>query len=83
MEMGMLIITQAKAFSYTRESSAVMRVEFISDRMLHITLRDGRCDIILNVHSPTEDKSDDTKDNLYEEIEHVFDQFPKYHIHFF
>jgi len=27
--------------------------------MLHITLRDGRCDIILNVHSPTEDKSDD------------------------
>jgi hypothetical protein len=33
------------------------KVEFISDRMLYITLRDCYCGIfILNVHAPTEDK---------------------------
>jgi hypothetical protein len=31
------------------------------------------------VHAPTEDKSDDTKYSFYEELEHVSDQFPKYH----
>jgi hypothetical protein len=29
---------------------------------------------------PTEDKSDDTRDSFYEELEHVFNQFPKYHM---
>jgi hypothetical protein len=38
------------------------------------------CDIIvLNVHAPTEDKPDDMKDRFYEELEHVFNKFPKYH----
>ncbi|PNF26439.1 hypothetical protein B7P43_G16450 [Cryptotermes secundus] len=32
----------------------------------------------MNVHAPTEDKIDDIKDRLYEELEHVFDKFPKY-----
>jgi hypothetical protein len=32
------------------------------------------------VHAPTEDKCDDTKDSFYEELEGVFDQFPKYHM---
>jgi hypothetical protein len=32
------------------------------------------------VHAPSGDKSDDTKDSLYEELEHVFDQFLKYHV---
>jgi hypothetical protein len=32
------------------------------------------------VHFPTEDKSDDTKDNFYEEPERVLDQFLKYHM---
>jgi hypothetical protein len=41
--------------------SAVKRVQFFSDRMLYIILRDFCCDIIvLKVHSPTEDKIDDT-----------------------
>jgi hypothetical protein len=35
--------------------------------------------IVLNVHAPTEDKTDDMKDNFYEELERVFDKFPKYH----
>jgi hypothetical protein len=34
----------------------------------------------LNVHAPTEDKDDDIKDRFYEEIEQVFDQFPRYHM---
>jgi hypothetical protein len=36
--------------------------------------------IVLNVHAPTEDKCDYTKDSFYEEQEHVFNQFPKYHL---
>jgi hypothetical protein len=34
----------------------------------------------LNVHVPTEDKDDDIKDSFYEEVEQVFDQFPRYHM---
>jgi hypothetical protein len=33
---------------------------------------------VLNVYAANEDKSDDTKDNFYEELECVFNQFPKY-----
>jgi hypothetical protein len=41
-------------------------------------LRGRWCDIIvLNVYAPTEDKIDDMKDKLYEELEYVFDTFPK------
>jgi hypothetical protein len=43
----------------------------------------GGCDIIvLNMHTATEDKTDDT---FYEEIEHIliFKQFPKNHVIFF
>jgi hypothetical protein len=36
--------------------------------------------IVRNVHARTEDKSDDVKDSLYEELECVFDKFPKYHM---
>jgi hypothetical protein len=57
-----------------------MRVEFVSDRMSYIILRGRWCHIIvLNVHFPTEDKTDDVKDIFYEELECVFDKFPKYH----
>jgi hypothetical protein len=31
------------------------------------------------VHTPTEDKDDDTQDSFYEDPEQVFDQFPRYH----
>jgi hypothetical protein len=44
----------------------VKRAEFIKDKMLHVTRRGHWCDIV-NVHAPTE------------ELQHVFDQFPKYH----
>jgi hypothetical protein len=65
---------------HKRIISAVKRVEFVSDRMSYIILR-GRCDIIaLNVQAPTEDKCNDIKDCFYEELEGVFDEFPKYHM---
>jgi hypothetical protein len=66
---------------HKRIISAVQGVEFVSDRMSHIILRGRWCHIIvLNVHAPTEDKTDDVKDSFYEELERVFDKFPKYHI---
>jgi hypothetical protein len=49
--------------------------------MLYIILRGRWCHIIvLNVHAPTEDKTDDVKDSFNEELERLFDKFPKYHI---
>jgi hypothetical protein len=53
----------------------------ISDRMSYIILRGCWCHIIvLNVHAPTEDTTDDVKDSFYEELERVFDTFLKYHM---
>jgi exonuclease III len=64
---------------HKRIVSAVKRVEFVSDRISYIILKGRWCDIIvMNVHAPTEDKIDDLKDRFYEELEHVFDKFPKY-----
>jgi len=58
------------------EQSAVRRVEFVSDRLSYIVLRGRRCGIIvLNVHAPTEEKSDDSKDSFYQELEQVFLSF--------
>jgi hypothetical protein len=61
--------------------SAVKRFEFVSNVMSYIILR--RCwshIIVLNIHASTEDKTDDVKDSFYEEMEHVFDKFPKSHM---
>jgi len=35
--------------------------------------------IVVNVHTPSEEKSDKSKDSFYEELEQVFDHFPTYH----
>jgi exonuclease III len=60
--------------------SAVKKVEFVSNKIPYIILRGRWCDIILlNVHVPTKEKIDDMKDSFYEELERVFDKFPKYH----
>jgi hypothetical protein len=32
------------------------------------------------VHAPTEDKVGDMKDSFYQELEQVFDQFPRYYM---
>ena len=46
--------------------SAVKRVEFVSDRMSYIVLRGRWCKIIvLNMHPPSQEKSDDSKDSFF------------------
>jgi exonuclease III len=68
-------------FVHQRIASAVKRVEFVSDRVSYIVMRGRWCNIIVvNVHAPSEEKSDESKDSFYEELEQVFDHFPKYHI---
>jgi hypothetical protein len=58
--------------------SAVKRVQFVSDRMSYILQRDRSCHIIsLKVHAPKEDNIDYVKDSFYNELERVFDEFPK------
>jgi hypothetical protein len=61
-------------FVHKRIISAIKRVEFINDRLSYIVLR-GRWFhiIVLNVHAPTEDKTDNVKDSFYEELECIFD----------
>jgi hypothetical protein len=50
---------------HKRFISAVKRVESVSDRMSHIILRGCWCHVmLLNVHAPTEDKTDDVKEKL-------------------
>jgi hypothetical protein len=49
-----------------------MREEFVSDRKSYVVLRGCWCNIItLNVHAPFEEKSDDSKDNFYDELGRV------------
>jgi hypothetical protein len=48
-----------------------------------MVLRGRWCNIIvLNAPPSTEEKSDDSKDGLYEELEQVFHHFPKCHMKF-
>jgi hypothetical protein len=42
----------------------------------------GWCDIVLSVRATTGDKCDDAKGTFYEELECIFDHFPKYHMKF-
>jgi hypothetical protein len=47
--------------------------------MSYILLKGRWCNIIVvNVHAPCDDTSDDIKDSFYEDIGRVFDQFPRY-----
>jgi hypothetical protein len=68
-------------FIHHRVVSAAKGVEFVNDRVSYSVLR-GRWDnmIVLNVHTLSEEKSDDSRDSFYEELEQVFDNFPWYHM---
>ena len=48
------------------------RIEFVSDSLSYIVLR-GRWlhIIVVNVHAPSEEKSEELKDSFYEEVEEV------------
>jgi hypothetical protein len=52
-----------------------MRGGSACDRMSYIIQTQCQCNIVLNMHAQTEDKSGDAKNNFYEELVHVFDQF--------
>ena len=57
-------------FVHHRILSAVKGEEFVSDRVLYVVLRGRWCNIIiLNVHARSEEKSDDSKDSFYEELD--------------
>ena len=44
----------------------VQTVEFVGDRISYIVLRGRWCNIIvLNVHAPSEDKTNDSKDRVF------------------
>jgi len=76
----MKIINWERVFEHRRIESAVKRVEFVSDRLSYIVLRCCWLNIIaVKVYAPSEEKSGEEKDSFYEELEQVFDQFPKYH----
>jgi hypothetical protein len=60
---------------------AVKTIDVDCDMIQYIVLRGRWCNIIvLNTHAPSEDKSNDSKDRLNEEIEYVFDHFPEYYM---
>jgi len=47
-----------------RIASAVKKVEFVSDRVSYRVERGRWCDIVLNVHATSEEKSDDSRDSF-------------------
>jgi len=55
-------------YIHRRIVSAVKRLEFVSDRLSYIVLRGRwRNIIVVNVHAPSEEKSDESTDGFYEE----------------
>jgi hypothetical protein len=67
MEKEMKNIIGNRVLLHNRIVSAVNGVEFVSDRVSYsyIVLRVRWCNIIvLNVHAPSEDRSDDPKDSF-------------------
>jgi hypothetical protein len=77
----MKIIKWEQVFVQRRIVLAVKRVEFVNDRLSYMVLR-GRWHniIVVNVHAPSEEKSDESKGSFYEELEQLFHHFPKYHM---
>jgi hypothetical protein len=72
MGIGRRIMNWEQDFVDDRVMATVKRADFDSDRISFILLR---CRwfrvIVLNVHAPTEDKTDDVKDRLYDELQSV------------
>ena len=62
-------------FVYQRKASAVKRVEFVSDKASYIVMRGRWFNIIvLNLHAPSEEKIDESKEKLEQDFYHL----PKY-----
>jgi hypothetical protein len=59
------------------DSGTGLTLEFVSDRVSYSVLRGCGCNIIvLKMNVPSEEKSDDSKDNFCEELEQDFVHFP-------
>jgi len=43
----------------------------------YLVLRSRWCNIVVNVCAQSEEKSDDSKDSFYEELEQLFGHFPE------
>jgi len=79
MEKQTNIINCELNYLYSRIFSAVKSVEFVSERISYIALRVRWCNIIvLNEPASSKGKCDESTDRIYEELEHIFDHFPKY-----
>ena len=53
--------------------TAIKRAEFVSNKLSYIVLRDRWCNIIaLNVHAPSEDRSENSKHSFCKGLEQVF-----------
>jgi hypothetical protein len=62
---------------HKRITSAVKGVEFVG--MSYIILRGYWCCVIIqNIQALMKDKIDDVKASFYEELEFVFNEFPKF-----
>jgi hypothetical protein len=60
-------------------ASVVKKEAFVSDRMSYLMLSNRWCDVIaLNVDAATDGKCASMKESLHIEVQHAFDQFPKY-----
>jgi len=67
-------------FVHHRKVSSVKRAEFVSHLLSYSVWGCRWCNIIvLNVPATFAEKSGDSKDSFYEELEQVFDHCPKYH----
>jgi len=53
-----------RSLVHHRIASAVKKVEFVSDRVSYRVERGRWCDIVLNVHATSEEKSDDSRDSF-------------------
>ena len=60
---------RTKFFAQHRTLSAVKRIEFVGDTVSYTVLRDDWCNIVvLKVHTPRKETSDDSKDSYCEEL---------------
>jgi len=77
----MRVINWEQDSLYTTEQYQQLESRVVSDRVSYTVLRGRWFNIIvLNVHAPSKEKTDDSKDSFYEELEQVFDHIPKYHM---
>ena len=69
------------SFVNQRIVSAVKREDFVSDRVSYTVVRGRWCNVVVwNVHAPSDNRSDDSKDSLYAELVQVSDHSSKHNM---